>query len=323
MKKMIMTIAVLVSASLSFAQSLTGFEDALKGASDYCAGRLPKGTVVAFTGWTADTESLSDYLVTELQQRFERNTGFVLVERGKVKALEKEIGYQYNGNVSDESAVSMAQQIGARTVVYGDMRRIGSFCRLTVSASDVEKNVIQATLAYNVRLDPFLMTLLDPHYQEKQDALEPYQGKDNRANITVTGNHKDNIYRDGDRLVITIRSDKDGYFKVSHVDVDGNMQTIYPYNDKIGKNNFIKAGETRIIPDNPKDPNNDYEMEEPYGAEYILVAVYDAQFSLDNVGAVPLSGESVSRGLKVKSEKGRGAVNLLGAAKYTYTILPK
>ena len=51
-------------------------------------------------------------------------------------------------------------------------------------------------------------------------------------------------------MTMRIYSAQDCYFRITHVDVHGNTQVIYPTNQR--DNNFIRAGETRRIPDNTR-----------------------------------------------------------------------
>lgn len=152
-------------------------------------------------------------------------------------------------------------------------------------------------------------------FEAKQQALDPYAGKSNRWGFTVTPDVLDGIYYSGDYMSMRVFSERDAYFRIIHVDVNGNTQVIYPATEQ--DNNFIRAGETRGIPDNTR-----YRMGPPYGEEIILAAAYDRPFTLTGQGAAPLSADNITRSFTVNSNTNT-AMNPSVTAKYNYTILPK
>ena len=151
-------------------------------------------------------------------------------------------------------------------------------------------------------------------FDAKQQAVDPYAGRNNKWNFTVTPDVLDGIYYEGDFMSMRIFSARDCYFRITHVDVHGNTQVIYPTSAR--DNNFIHAGETRRIPDNTR-----YRMEPPFGEELILAAAYDQPFAL-NLQTVPLSADSITRNLTVESGSNT-AISPSATAKFSYTILPR
>jgi hypothetical protein len=153
-------------------------------------------------------------------------------------------------------------------------------------------------------------------FDAKQKAVDPYAGKNNRWNFTVTPDVLDGIYYDGDYMSMRIYSERDCYFRIIHVDVNGSTQVIYPL--AAADNNRIRAGETRRIPDNTR-----FKMGSPFGEEMILVAAYDRPFRLGSQsGTSSLSADSVTRGLTVESDN-NAAMGPVVTAKFSYTVLSK
>jgi hypothetical protein len=156
-------------------------------------------------------------------------------------------------------------------------------------------------------------------FEEKQKAVTPYGGTNNRFTFTATPDDLDGVYYDGEYMTMRLYSERDGYFRIVHVDVNGTAQVIYPAT--AGDNNFIRAGETRRIPDNTR-----YRMGAPYGEEYILAAVYDRPFRPAQTRSEQISGEAVSRGLFVEPAGGadkEAQMSPAATAKFSYTILPR
>jgi len=151
-------------------------------------------------------------------------------------------------------------------------------------------------------------------YEAKQKAVDPYAGKNNKWAFTVTPDVLDGIYRDGDFMTMRVYSERDCYFRIIHIDVNGTTQVIYPVSP--GDNNFIRAGQTRRIPDNTR-----YRMGPPFGEEIILAAAYDQPFkSAQQSGN--LSADNITRGLTVESDN-KTVMSPSATAKFSYTILPR
>jgi hypothetical protein len=153
-------------------------------------------------------------------------------------------------------------------------------------------------------------------FDAKQKAVDPYTGKNNAWVFTVTPDVLDGIYYDGDYMTMRIYSERNCYFRIIHVDVNGNAQVIYPL--AAADNNLIRAGETRRIPDNTR-----FKMGSPFGEEIILVAAYDRPFRTGSQsGASPLSADAITRGLTVESDN-NATISPSATAKFSYTILPR
>jgi len=151
-------------------------------------------------------------------------------------------------------------------------------------------------------------------FEAKQQAVVPYAGANNTWLFTATPDALDGIYYDGDSMSMQIYAQRDCYFRIIHIDVNGNTQVIYPTSAR--DNNFIKAGQTRRIPDNTR-----YRMGPPFGEEMILAAAYDRPFT-PAPQSVPLSADSISRSMTVEGDN-HTAMTPSATAKFSYTILPR
>jgi hypothetical protein len=161
-------------------------------------------------------------------------------------------------------------------------------------------------------------------YEEKRRLIEPYQGKNNAFKLSVQPDHIDKIYYDQDLMSFKIYAERDCYIKITQVDVYGNVQQIYPLHPR--DNPRIRAGETRILPD-----NNKFRLRQPWGEEYILIAAYDRPYDIQAQREAQLSGAVITRSMMVRGmdvipgnvpgpgpEMGPSATTL-----FSYTILPR
>jgi len=153
-------------------------------------------------------------------------------------------------------------------------------------------------------------------FEAKHQAVEPYEGTDNEWTFTICPDALDGIYYDGDFMSVYLYSSQDCYFRLIHVDVDGNMQVIYPVSPR--DNNFIHAGQTRTIPDNTL-----YLMKQPFGEEMILASAFEQPFALGSFStSALLSEETISRSFTVESDSEEEMTPSV-TANFSYTILQR
>jgi len=290
---------------------------ALSDIASYYVGNLPANTVIALINFNAEAQLLSDYIFEELWIHFEDSRSFVLVDRKNLELIQKEMDYQYSGLVSDESMQSIGHQFGAEILVYGNITSIGSEYRLVVRATDVEKAVTSIRSA-TVKADRRFTALLENKASGKAGesmANALYSGLDNPWRFTVQTDKASGDYHDGEYMTMRIYSDKDAWFKVTHIDVNGEAQVIYPVSPN--DNNFIRAGQTRQIPDNTR-----YRMGKPYGEEMILVGAYEKPFLIQANLAGPLSNNLLVRSISAEREDSQTEMRPVATAKFTYSIGP-
>jgi len=206
------------------------------------------------------------------------------------------------------SPLDTGVQVTLQLISTSANRVVLSSSSFLISASEMERRHLSLLPVQNNT------SVNKADFEARQKAVAPYSGSNNKWNFTVTPDVLDGIYYDGDYMTMRIFSARDCYFRIIHVDVNGNTQVIYPVSNN--DNNFIRAGETRRIPDNTR-----FRMHSPFGEEMILVSAYDRQFTQSQVTGV-LSEDLIARGLTVISDN-RTAMTPSATARYCYTILPR
>jgi hypothetical protein len=131
------------------------------------------------------------------------------------------------------------------------------------------------------------------NYEEKLRLLRTYDGRDNPFVLTIRGDHEDGIYYDGDYLNLFIYAEQDCYFKVTYINAENEIMVFYPRNNR--DRNFIRAGETRRIPD-----VGSFRLHKPFGEEYILVAAYEDPFEINPGRTAAFSATAVANSLVVR-----------------------
>ncbi|MDR2484210.1 MAG: DUF4384 domain-containing protein [Treponema sp.] len=125
-------------------------------------------------------------------------------------------------------------------------------------------------------------------------------------------------YIDGDAMSVTLLADRDCYVKVYHIDVNRQMQLIFP--NRLNRDNYLAANTTRVIPESPVQLT----LHEPFGQETIYVVASGEQFQ--NLEAEFVQIREASReavrgaGLQIKP----GSAQAVGTTetRFNYTILP-
>jgi hypothetical protein len=307
----------LPQAAPQYTGEAVSLDDALSDIAAYYREHLPAHTRIALLSFETQARLLSDYIFEELWIRFEDSAAFTLVDRHNRELIEREISYQYSGMVSDESMLSIGKQFGPQTLLYGKLSPLGSAYRLVVYAVDVEQ---ARTSIRSVELIPdrrFAALLETPSgaAAELDMANALYAGAGNPWRFTVQTDRIDGLYHDGEYMTLRIYSERDAYFKVTHIDVHGNAQVIYPVSPR--DNPVIRAGETRQLPDNTR-----FRMTAPYGEEIILVGAYEKPFVIPGNVPEPLSNKALVRGLTVERADTQEDMRPLATAKFTYRIGP-
>jgi len=206
------------------------------------------------------------------------------------------------------SPLDSGAEVSVRLVSTSGNKVVLSSTRFVISASELERRRL------SLLPEKGSAVITKAEFEAKQKAVDPYAGKNNKWAFTVTPDVLDGIYYDGDYMTMRLYSERDCYFRITHVDVNGNTQIIYPTSAR--DNNFIKAGETRRIPDNTR-----FRMGPPFGEELILAAAYERPFTQGQLSGT-LSADGITRGLTVE-DGNRATMNPSATAKFSYTILPR
>jgi hypothetical protein len=303
-----------------------GLDEQVERAVADMARDLPEKTTIAigrisYTG-TQTVSSLSAYLKNGISSSAQKqqdkfivasdaeSADFAVASRGltvETPVADSSIQAVVLGSFSP---VDRDAEVSFQLVSTGGNRVVLGAAKFVVPAAELERR----RLSLLPEKDSSVITPAE--FEAKQKILDPYAGKHNPFKFTVTPDDLDGVYYDGEYMTMRIYSGRDCYFRIVHVDVNGTAQVIYPRVNQ--DNNFIRAGETRRIPDNTR-----FRLGAPFGEEYILAAAYDKPFVSGGGGGGKISGDFISRGLEVETESGGTAMSPLATAKISYTILPR
>jgi len=100
--------------------------------------RLRANSTIAVLSVFSSNRNTSEYIIGELEYHFVNNGKFTIVDRRRLDQIRNEQNFQISGDVSDDSAVSIGNMLGANIVITGELTGAGSDHRLMLKAIDVQ-----------------------------------------------------------------------------------------------------------------------------------------------------------------------------------------
>jgi hypothetical protein len=107
-------------------------EEAAVRISEKFIDELPESSVIAVLNISSDDKETAAFIMDELEFRLNESKKFKIVDRKSLDALRTEQRFQASGEVSDESARSIGNMLGASIVITGNISGTGSSRRLTL-----------------------------------------------------------------------------------------------------------------------------------------------------------------------------------------------
>ncbi len=137
MKRIFLVILGITCSAGLFARQNT-LAQTIEFAAKELSEKIPAQTVACVVNIESDNQRLSAYILEKLSTRLVQIGKQTIVERNNLDAVQKELDFQLSGEVSDESAQSIGQKLGAKTIITGVITYTGSEYTLHITAIDVE-----------------------------------------------------------------------------------------------------------------------------------------------------------------------------------------
>ncbi|MDR2786546.1 MAG: penicillin-binding protein activator LpoB [Treponema sp.] len=118
--------------------SSSGIEEAVIKASGVLIDELPGNSTIAVLNISSNNAEMTTFTVDELEYQLVVAKRFTIVDRKTLDAIRSEQKFQLSGEVSDQSAVSIGNMLGASIVITGNISGSGNIQRLTLKALDVK-----------------------------------------------------------------------------------------------------------------------------------------------------------------------------------------
>jgi TolB-like protein len=108
------------------------------GNSSETDAELPGNSTIAVLSVSSNNIEMATFAVDELEYQLVLTKRFTVVDRTTLDKIRAEQQFQLSGDVSDQSAVSIGNMLGAGIVITGSISGSGSTQRLTLKALDVK-----------------------------------------------------------------------------------------------------------------------------------------------------------------------------------------
>ncbi|GHV91776.1 hypothetical protein AGMMS50268_22790 [Spirochaetia bacterium] len=111
---------------------------AMKNVSLQLIEALPQKSRIAVLSIESNDRALSENAVGELELNLVNSRKFTIVDRARLDQIRQEQDFQLSGEVSDDSAVSIGNMLGANIVLVGTITTIDLKGQITIRALDVK-----------------------------------------------------------------------------------------------------------------------------------------------------------------------------------------
>jgi TolB-like protein len=180
---------------------LANIDMAILEGSKYIAGRVSAGSKVAIVTIQSPTINLSNYIIDNISMYLVNENNCIVIERVDLDIIQTEQAYQASGEVSDETAVSIGKQIGAKFIIAGSVLPLGSKYSFKIKIIDTETAQIFGTKIYQFDQDRTIVALLESSVLPDPARQEPIRQENNqtptvKGDVNITNNNTTTINGD-------------------------------------------------------------------------------------------------------------------------------
>ncbi|MDR0623614.1 MAG: penicillin-binding protein activator LpoB [Treponema sp.] len=104
--------------------------------------KLPGNARTAVLNIACTDQSLAENVVDNIELNLVESGKFTVVDRRRLDDVRREQNFQLSGDVSDDSAVSIGNMMGANTVIVGSITTTASNGHITIKALDVKTGAV-------------------------------------------------------------------------------------------------------------------------------------------------------------------------------------
>ena len=112
-------------------------DDVLSSVSKDIADRCDKREIIAILDFKAQSKDMSEYINSQLTAMIFENSTLQVVTRQHMDMIEKELRFQSSGVVSDSTALSIGERLGAHAIVFGSLDELENSYTLQVKMLNV------------------------------------------------------------------------------------------------------------------------------------------------------------------------------------------
>lgn len=148
MKRIILLIILICSCVFCYAKQ--NLDETLLLVSRDIADRCDRREIIAILDFQSDTNDLSDYINTQLTSLILDNSTLQVVTRQHMDKIEKELKFQSSGLVSDSTALSIGERLGAHSIIFGSLEELDNIYILQIKMLNVENGSYSLFKKYEI-----------------------------------------------------------------------------------------------------------------------------------------------------------------------------
>jgi TolB-like protein len=137
-----------------------------------------RSITVAILDFDCLSNTLSEYVASDLTKYFLGNIKFTIVDRQNLDRAKRELNFNMSLDVNEETAQRIGHFVGAQVVVFGSIKPLGNMYRMQARAITVEKGIVLAQENINIRkrdIKPFIGSLRPSRGPISLSGLKPLE----------------------------------------------------------------------------------------------------------------------------------------------------
>lgn len=148
MKKLITFTISLFFCLHCFAKQ--NLDDAIATVSNDIKSKCSQNEILAILDFSTQTEEMSSYINSQLIATISESSSLRIVTRQHMDKIEKELQFQSSGLVSDSTALSIGERLGAHEIVFGSLEELDNKYMLQVRMLDVSHGAYSLFKTYEI-----------------------------------------------------------------------------------------------------------------------------------------------------------------------------
>jgi hypothetical protein len=148
--------------TLVFSQHRLILNEVINQSSDYIEKQLNRDAKIIIYPLNTAFGELTTFIANELTAKLINSHYLTILERNReiLRTIENESNYQFSGEVSDETMVSIGKKLGAECITFFTIQRIGDRYIFNLRITDIEKGEIKGQKNFIFEPDPVLVNLI-------------------------------------------------------------------------------------------------------------------------------------------------------------------
>lgn len=110
----------------------------------------PQDEIIAVLDFSSETKKLGNYISSSLTSNLIQSGKVRVVTRKHMDIIENELDFQTSGYVSDSTALSLCERVGAQAIVFGQIEELDNNYTLQIKMLDVETAAYMLFNTYNI-----------------------------------------------------------------------------------------------------------------------------------------------------------------------------